>query len=289
MVDDQLALLRNIRAHPDDNLARLVYADWVEERGDQAMGQLIRLHIEREQSEAGSAAYFELITQAAILLAQHRDRWTEELGEQFGVTRVEFARGIPEEVELPLTSYQAVSQELFATLPIRHVIISGAKTLAEVRELNLPPDVLRSFGVAVVSRQNASRGYEQSSSTSTRHVTLLDAAPAVLEPQLRFGHWRILCVADWSQPDLAIERAYFDRISYSPEHATRRGELQLAIRRFSRHTDFETWCSIPSVYSGLHWIELLDGQLTSHRTDHTFPDHEPDSYREDDFYDSDNE
>jgi uncharacterized protein (TIGR02996 family) len=287
MIDDQLALLRNIRARPDDNLARLVYADWVEERGDQAMGELIRLHIEREQSEPGSSAYFELITQAAILLAQHRDRWTEELREQFGVTRVVFARGIPEEVELPWSSFEAVSQELFATLPIRHVIISGADTLAQVRELNFPPDVLRSLGVGGYSHQDASRGYEQWSHTP-KHLTLLDSAPVEMEPQLRVGSWRILCVAVWSQPDLQIESTYFGHFLRDPEYATDSGEVQVAIRRFSRHAEFETWCALPSVYSGLHWIELLDGQLTSHRTDHTLPRHEPDSDGED-FYDPDHE
>lgn len=46
MCDDERALLRNIKANPDDDVVRLVYADWLEEhkRGDRA--KKIRIAIE---------------------------------------------------------------------------------------------------------------------------------------------------------------------------------------------------------------------------------------------------
>lgn len=46
------ALLKAILAHPDDDTPRLIYADWLEERGDSARADLIRV-----QCELGFAAY----------------------------------------------------------------------------------------------------------------------------------------------------------------------------------------------------------------------------------------
>jgi uncharacterized protein (TIGR02996 family) len=43
-VSDEQAFLNAIRANPDDDTARLVYADWLDERDD-ARGQFVRLHL----------------------------------------------------------------------------------------------------------------------------------------------------------------------------------------------------------------------------------------------------
>lgn len=45
MTDDELALLRAIRANPDDDLPRLVMADWLDERGEHARAEFIRLQV----------------------------------------------------------------------------------------------------------------------------------------------------------------------------------------------------------------------------------------------------
>ncbi len=41
-MNDEAALLAAMSAHPEDNHQRLIYADWLEERGD-PRGELIRL------------------------------------------------------------------------------------------------------------------------------------------------------------------------------------------------------------------------------------------------------
>ena len=40
---DTMALLEAIRASPDDDAPRLVYADWLEEHGDQPRAEFIRV------------------------------------------------------------------------------------------------------------------------------------------------------------------------------------------------------------------------------------------------------
>ena len=49
MSDDEAAFLRTIRENPDADLPRLVYADWLEERGHQVRAQFLRAHIELER------------------------------------------------------------------------------------------------------------------------------------------------------------------------------------------------------------------------------------------------
>ena len=46
MSDDEAAFLQTISAAPDDDLPRLVFADWLEERGDAERAEFIRLQCE---------------------------------------------------------------------------------------------------------------------------------------------------------------------------------------------------------------------------------------------------
>ncbi len=286
MIGDQLALLKNIRANPDDDLARLVYADWVEERGDKPMGDLIRVHIERDRSEPGSSRYFDLISHAGMLLAQNRDRWTADLRERFCVTSVEFVRGIPEEVELPLSAFAGVADELFATLPIRHMMFGDVTALADVRRLALPQGVMRS--VAVGGEDRTSLGWREGWMWTkvSRHFSLLDSAPARLETPLRAGRWRILCPAEWSGPDLATEAELFRQFVADPDGATDFGERRLAVRPFNDPVEFAAWCPVPNPQAGPHWIELEDGKLVSHHRGLELPDLYPDEV-DDEEYDAD--
>lgn len=264
MTDEQAALLRNIRANPDDDLSRLVYADWLEERGDTPQAELIRFHIERDRLPTDSPRRFDLAIHTGMLLALHRDRWVSDLRQRFGITGVEFVRGIPEEVELPLVAFAAVSDELFATLPIRHVLFSGVAVLDELRRLTLPTEVMRS---AAVTHEYAPRYWHREQvPTRIRYTfTVLNPKPARTEPLLNEGRWRILCPAVWSGPDLITERAFFEAFLSDPALATDGGGLNLAVRQFEHATEFARWCPVPDPHAGPHWIELENGQLVSHR------------------------
>lgn len=43
---DAAAFLAAIRAHPADDVARLVFADWLEEHGQEARAEFIRVQVE---------------------------------------------------------------------------------------------------------------------------------------------------------------------------------------------------------------------------------------------------
>ena len=52
-LDDREALLRGIFADPDSDLPRLVFADWLDERGEAAWAELIRVQCEVERMRGG--------------------------------------------------------------------------------------------------------------------------------------------------------------------------------------------------------------------------------------------
>jgi uncharacterized protein (TIGR02996 family) len=56
MTDDELALLRNINANPDDDLPRLVYADWLDEHDRPIRAEFIRVQCELAVVEAAREA-----------------------------------------------------------------------------------------------------------------------------------------------------------------------------------------------------------------------------------------
>jgi uncharacterized protein (TIGR02996 family) len=71
---DHASLLAAIRAAPDDDAPRLVYADWLIERGD-PRGELIQVQcaLARRPDDATLAA------RQRVLLTRHRAAWTQHL------------------------------------------------------------------------------------------------------------------------------------------------------------------------------------------------------------------
>lgn len=89
-MSDEPALLAAIRAHPDEDTPRLIYADWLDENGQPERAEFIRLQClpEPTQEQEGRAIDLE---------EQNRGRWLARLGvPQFTEARWEFRRGFPE-------------------------------------------------------------------------------------------------------------------------------------------------------------------------------------------------
>jgi uncharacterized protein (TIGR02996 family) len=272
MTDQQRALLAAIRANPDDDLVRLVYADWVEEQGDGAMAELIRCHVERERVELNSPQYDRLLSHSALLLAMNRDRWTAELRERFGVSSVEFVRGLPEEVTLTLLSFVAHSESLFATFPIRHVLFTDVESVGEVYRLPLPPNVRRSIAVNIPFDLERHLQWGFGENYGLYSLELLPQSPQSREAYLDVGRWLILCPAVWSGPDRQTETAFLRAFLTDVEEATQQRDVQLAIRRFDDSAEFGRWCPVPNAFSSPHWIELRNGRISHHRSGLELPD-----------------
>jgi uncharacterized protein (TIGR02996 family) len=117
-MSDHASFLRAIIDHADEDGPRLVYADWLDERGD-PRGEFIRLQCELERlTDAGRKAQIE--TQCHELFIRHRADW-----EIPGVDRQIFRRGFPEELTLPAHFTLEQMLDVFDRTPVRALVVSG--------------------------------------------------------------------------------------------------------------------------------------------------------------------
>ncbi|HYT88994.1 MAG TPA: TIGR02996 domain-containing protein [Gemmataceae bacterium] len=85
--------LAHILAHPDDDMPRLIFADWLEEQGDAARAEFIRVQVERAQLPQWDARQVRLRLRERELIEQHGSKGREELPKIWGITWDEFRRG----------------------------------------------------------------------------------------------------------------------------------------------------------------------------------------------------
>jgi uncharacterized protein (TIGR02996 family) len=78
-MNDETPFLRCIAAEPGNRDARLIYADWLEERGD-ARAELIRLEEEMNELTVWSDRYAALKPRRTALRQQTDSKWRETLG-----------------------------------------------------------------------------------------------------------------------------------------------------------------------------------------------------------------
>jgi uncharacterized protein (TIGR02996 family) len=79
--EDFLAAIRG--ADPEDDTPTLIYADWLEERGDLPAAEIIRVQVELERGELhhGHEERRELLGRERELLKQHEEAWKRELSQ----------------------------------------------------------------------------------------------------------------------------------------------------------------------------------------------------------------
>src|SRR4051812_34816813 len=110
-------LLAAIREQPDDDLARLAYADWLEESGEADRAQFVRLQVQYDRQETRSPAAGELSERAEALAAAHERRWLGEWADL--LVNWSFRRGFLDSVTLEPEVFLTRGDALFATQPIR--------------------------------------------------------------------------------------------------------------------------------------------------------------------------
>lgn len=122
------ALLRAILMHPAEDTPRLVFADWLQEHGDEARAGFIRdtrenwPHVNKLWHEISAC-----IPTAKIAGYGREDgtglpRWTFNLPELWG--RVFYERGFLCEICLPLSAFMRHAKALFSAHPIERVTLT---------------------------------------------------------------------------------------------------------------------------------------------------------------------
>ena len=123
---DRIAFLHAIARRPDDDLPRLIFADWLDEHGEPDRAEFIRLQCLATPTDADSRRIEELET-------MHRAAWVEPLAGTF--FRAEFRRGFVDHAVLPAATFLKHGADLRRQTPLRGVTLLGVRRVL--------PDLLR--------------------------------------------------------------------------------------------------------------------------------------------------
>jgi uncharacterized protein (TIGR02996 family) len=115
MTDEQLAFIREIVASPDDLVPRLVYADWLEERGD-PQGEFIRVQCELARLPADDPRQAELRGRERELLQEHRAEWIAAIGP--GIRWYQPRHGFIEELIIDIETIVETNGQVLERAPI---------------------------------------------------------------------------------------------------------------------------------------------------------------------------
>jgi uncharacterized protein (TIGR02996 family) len=127
------AFLHDILAHPDDDAPRLIYADWLDERGD-PRGEFIRVQCALARLDDEDPRRWPLEEREQALLQAHKTRWRESLTN--GLTG-SFRRGFIEAASMRLTECEDFFVEAERSLthhPIRKLELIARFGLRIVNE-----------------------------------------------------------------------------------------------------------------------------------------------------------
>jgi uncharacterized protein (TIGR02996 family) len=115
---DCASFLAAIVRRPDDDLPRLIYADYLDERGQAARAEFIRLQCAAARGDSVP------VSRIVALEDEHRDEWLTPLGP--GVYYAEFRRGFPEHLVLGAREFVRDGETIREQTPLRSVALLGA-------------------------------------------------------------------------------------------------------------------------------------------------------------------
>ena len=157
--DEQPFLDAIFARYPDDG-PRLVYADFLDDAGDSARAEFVRVQIALARMSDDHPRKAELVDRQDELIAAHSARWSEHLNDI--ATMSEFRRGVLDSVVVEAEAFLEKGEELFRRARIRRLRLLNAgplmpklilsPLLAEVRELDLCSNDLGNGGVNLLAR-----------------------------------------------------------------------------------------------------------------------------------------
>ncbi|QJW95286.1 TIGR02996 domain-containing protein [Frigoriglobus tundricola] len=136
-MNEREALLRAVCDTPDDDTPRLVFADWLQENGDEARAEFIRVQIELSRAQEMCPRVSNLMVRQHKLLRLNEQRWRAELPSDAGFRRnFHFERGFVESLTVyDFTESRRVVVDTFAATPLIHLDCIRVRDLGELAEL----------------------------------------------------------------------------------------------------------------------------------------------------------
>jgi uncharacterized protein (TIGR02996 family) len=158
---DEQPFLDAVFAQYHDDGPRLIYADFLEDAGDPARAELIRLQLALARMPDEHPRRPELANRERELLVANHSRWTGHLADLIAGPP-QFRRGVLDSVSVDSAVFLERGEELFARVPVRKLrLVDDAGLLpklihsplmARVRELDLHNNDLGNGGVDLLAR-----------------------------------------------------------------------------------------------------------------------------------------
>jgi uncharacterized protein (TIGR02996 family) len=126
-VDEAEPLLAAVLAAPEDDAPRLVFADWLSERGD-PRGELILVQCQLAKQPAHGRGRAELMARESVLLAKHGDEWRASMASL--ADEVVLRRGFIDELwfrdEDCIGRFVTAAPHVFGHVPVRVIVLAPA-------------------------------------------------------------------------------------------------------------------------------------------------------------------
>jgi len=113
------AFLQDILAHPDDDAPRLIFADWLEEQGDSARAEFIRVQCALDGAELSPQRRTALMRRENQILDEWDKEWVRPIRRL--VTNWTYHRGFIDEVVMWDYVFLLNADRLFRRVPIQHL------------------------------------------------------------------------------------------------------------------------------------------------------------------------
>jgi uncharacterized protein (TIGR02996 family) len=197
------AFLQDIREHPLDDVPRLVYADWLEERDD-PRSRYLRVEVELSRLTEDVVRYAVLEAELQELRATIESEWLEQAGKRY---------------ELVLHSH-APTYKIYVIKVIRELTSLGLKECVDLVEF-LPSIVL-----ADVSRSMAEFGREQLRYASGKQIAEVDVRVSSTAPSTSFG---LLLQSYPAAQKIAVIKAVRELLGCGLREAKDRSEAPLPV------------------------------------------------------------
>src|SRR5579883_2358476 len=142
MSASRVAFLQAICENPDDDTARLVFADWLDEQGDPERAEFIRLQIGIASGSIPEARLATAQARTEELFKRNETAWRGELPVRSGVTWATspFARGFADTVGFRHgKAWKEDAEAVFATAPVSHLQCGGTFTSRTARPVLASP------------------------------------------------------------------------------------------------------------------------------------------------------
>jgi uncharacterized protein (TIGR02996 family) len=173
------ALLAAICEAPDDDAPRRIFADWLDDHGETARAEFIRVQLRLAALNEEDPERETLVRREEDLQDANKDAWIGEIPTWSGVkTSARFQRGFPESAECTGAAFLKYGSKIVSHIPLRElsfqkltptqcVKVAASPALAGVRNLRLYDQKIRDKGARALFESPHLAGLTSLSLSST--------------------------------------------------------------------------------------------------------------------------